>query len=112
MYSQALKIFVLDVVLKSALVGAFGGVMGIPVVGSLINWVAKILVGYLLDKGIIEFKEVLIDVLSEKAKRDYAPQIAILREAQHRPSMTPEEEAEYEKRLQEIVRNHPSVVNG
>lgn len=86
--------------------------MGIPFVGQFISWVAKKIVGELLDRGIVEFKEVMIDYLSEKAKTNYAPQIAILREAQHRGSMTPEEEAEFAKRLQEVVKNRPGVVNG
>lgn len=86
--------------------------MGVPVVGSVINWVAKKLVGHLLDKGIIEFKEILIDYLSDKAKKAYAPYIEILREAQHRDSLTPEEEADYAKRLQDVVKNRPGVVNG
>lgn len=112
MYSELLKKFVLDGVLQGVLASVFGGLMGVPVVGSVINWVAKKIIGELLNRGIIEFKEVMIDYLSDKAKTAYAPQIAMLREAQHRDSLTPEEEAEYAKRLQEVVRNHPGIVNG
>lgn len=86
--------------------------MGVPVVGSIINWVARKLVSGLLDKGIIEFKDVMLDYLGAKAREAYAPQIAILREAQNRDSMTEEEEREFEKRLQEVVKHRPGIVRG
>ncbi len=112
MYSQALKDFILNVVLKGVLISTFGGVMRIPLVGNFIEWIADRLVGKLIDSGIVEFKEVMIDYLSDKAKKEYEPMIQVLRDAQYRDSMTPEEEAEYEKRLQNVVKNRPSIVNG
>lgn len=112
MYSQALKDFILNVVLKGVLTSVFGGVMRIPILGDFIEWVANRVMGTLIDKGIIEFKEVMIDYLSDKAKKEYAPMISMLREAQNRDSMTEEELADYEKRLQNIVKNRPGLVNG
>ena len=112
MYSDLLKSFIINVILPSALISAFGGIMKIPLVGSFISWVAEKLLGEFLDRGIIEFKVVMIDYLSHEAKIAYAKEIEILKEAQNRGSMTPKEEAEFAKRLQDIVKNRPGVVNG
>lgn len=88
-----------------------GIVLKIPVIGDGIRKVIDWGVGWLIDKRVIEVKVGLIDTLSEKAKRDYAPMIEMLKEAQSKPSLTPEEEAEYAKRLQNIVKNRPGIVD-
>jgi hypothetical protein len=116
--SATLKAIFLGGILPALLTAAtaafppLGIALSIPIIGpgirKLIDWVFD----YLLDKGIIELKVGLIDQLSESAKRHYEPEITMLREAQSRPSLTPEEEAEYAKRLQELVKNRPGIVNG
>jgi len=86
--------------------------MGVPFIGAFINWVAKKIVSDLLDRGIIEFKDVMLDYLGDEARKAYAPQVVILREAQNRDSMTEEEQREFEKRLQEVVKHRPGIVRG
>jgi len=88
-----------------------GIVLKIPLLGDGIKKVIDWGVGWLIDNGIIEIKVTLIDKLSQSAKDHYAPEITMLREAQSRPSLTPEEEKNYAKRLQDLVKNRPGIVN-
>ena len=110
MFSQALKTLFLEALLPEILKGIFGSLLGIPFVGSFITWVADKVVAKLLEKGIIVLKVEIIDQLSNEAKVKYAPMITLLREWQAQNELTEEQEAEYEKRLKEAVRNRPGVV--
>lgn len=89
-----------------------GIVLGLPIIGPGIRKVVDWCVNWLIDKGIITLKEGLIIQLSDKAKKDYAPQIDLLRELQSKQDeLTPEQEAEYAKKLQNVIKNRPGVVN-
>lgn len=117
MISQILRTIFIGGIIPALLTAAsiqfplVGIVLKIPLLGDGIRKVIDWGVGWLIDKGVIEVKVTLIDVLSESAKKHYAPEIAMLREAQSRPALTPEEEKEYAKRLQDLVKNRPGVVN-
>lgn len=117
MISQILKTIFLGGVIPAMLAAAsaqfplVGVVLGIPILGPGIRKVIDWCVGWLIDKGVIQLKDTLIDVLSEKAKKHYEPEITMLREAQSRPALTPQEEANYAKRLQDLVKNRPGLVN-
>jgi hypothetical protein len=118
MISGILKTILDNVVLPAALTAAgtaiplFGILLSIPFIGPLIKKGVQAVVDNLFDKGAIEIKDALIDKLSDEAKIKYAPEIAILREAQTHDELTPAQEAEYAKRLQDIVRNRPDIVRG
>lgn len=92
--------------------GALSFVFSIPLIGPWLR--DKIISTFklLYDWGVIELKVAALDRLDAKAKEGYEPMIEMLREAQTREFLDEEEEAEFEKRLKEMVRNHPSVVNG
>lgn len=92
--------------------GAFiAAILQIPPVKWLMQKAISWGVGWMIDNGVIELKDSLLVLLDDKAKAAYAPQIALLREAQAKDSLTPEEEADYAKKLQDIVKNRPGVVN-
>lgn len=91
----------------TAVVGWF---TGIPVIGPWLLSVAENFVRELIKEGVINIKWEVLDKLSSSAKRGYEPMIAMLREAQTREFLSEEEEAEYERRLKEVVRNRPGVV--
>jgi len=99
----------------AALLPPFGAILAailrIPPVNFLIQKVVSWGLNWCIARGVIAVKEEIIDQLDDQAKANYAPQIALLREMQSQPSMTPEQQAEYAKRLQDIVKNHPGVVN-
>lgn len=88
-----------------------GIILKIPVLGSGIKQVIQWSANWLIAKGVIELKVGLIDILSAKAQAAYADEIKIIREAQSQPSLTPEQQAEYAKRLQDVVKNRPGIVN-
>jgi hypothetical protein len=88
-----------------------GVILKIPVLGAGIKKVTEWAINWLIDKGVIGLKDGLLNLLSEKAKADYAPMIDLLREAQAQPSLTPEQEKEYAEKLHNIVKNRPGVVN-
>lgn len=118
MFSSILKTMFDDVLLPLGLTAAgaavpfFGMLLSIPIIGPAIKAGIKHLLDKLLDNGIIEINVSIIDKLSNEAKEKYAAEVAIIREAQSQPALTPEQEAEYAKRLQELVKNRPGVVNG
>lgn len=88
-----------------------GVVLGIPIIGPAIRKVIDWCANWLIDQGVIALKDTIIDKLSQAARDHYAPEIQILREAQSRPSLTPQEEDDYAKKLQDLVKNRPGVVN-
>ena len=118
MFSGILKTILDNVLLPLALTAAgaavplFGILLQIPILGTIIKKGIQAVVDDLFDKGAIELKVALIEKLSDEAQLKYAPQIAIIREAQARPSLTEAERAEFEKRLQDVVKNRDGVVNG
>lgn len=86
-------------------------IFNIPIVGSILSWALKLGVDRLIAAGVIEVKLGILDFMSAEAKIKYAAQVAILNQIQSHDSMTPEEEAAYEKALQGLVQNHHGVVN-
>lgn len=118
MFSSALKTMFDDVILPALLTAAgtaiplFGFVLAIPVLGPLTKKAIQWIFDSLYDQGVIELKIALIDKLSTAAKEKYAAEIAVIREAQKQTSLTPEQEAEYAKRLQDLIKNRPGIVNG
>lgn len=96
----------------SAAFAPFGFVMALPIIGPYLRSKFLAVLKKLYDKGVITLKWELLDSLDEKAKKGYEPMIAMLKEAQTREFLSEEEEQEYEKRLKDMVRNHPGVVNG
>jgi len=118
MFTSLITSFVNYVVLPSLLAEAavampfFGWLLGVPVIGDAIRKTIQWFVDKMLDKGFISIKTNLIDILSDKAKVQYAPQIEILRAAQAQDTLTKEQEEEYAKKLYEVGRNRPGIVNG
>jgi hypothetical protein len=110
MFSQAIKTLFMEALLPEILKGIFGSLLGVPFLGNFITWISEKVVLKLLEKGIIVLKVEIIDQLSNEAKVKYAPMITVLRESQTQDELTPEQEAEYERRLKEVVRNRPGVV--
>lgn len=90
----------------------FGVLLGWPVIGPGIRKVIQWFVDEMLDKGFITIKTNLIDILSEKAKEQYAPEIEIMRQAQSQPELTPEQERQYAEKFQNAIRNRPDIVLG
>lgn len=110
--------FMTNVVIPSLLAEAaiampiFGVALQIPLIGDGIRKVITWFSEKMITKGFITIKTNLIDILSEKAKAEYAPQIAIIRAAQAQDDLTPEQEAEFAEKYQNAVRHRPDIVNG
>lgn len=96
----------------SAAFAPFAFILGIPVFGPWLRGKILAVLRKLFDHGVLAVKWEVLDRLSEDAKRGYQPWIDKLKEAQTKEFLSEEEELEYEKRLKDAVRNHPSVVNG
>lgn len=118
MLSKALKYLLDNAVLPVALAAAgtavplFGILLRIPILGSIIKQGIQKLLDDLYDKGVIGVKIELLDHASVKANAEYAPQVAIIREAQSQDELTPEQEAEYAKKLDKLIGHRPGIVNG
>ena len=118
MISRALKFLLDKAAIPAALSAAglavpiFGILLSIPIIGPAIRAGIQKLLDDLFDKGVIDIKIDLLDHLSEKAKEEYAPQIAVLREAQAQPELTPEQEKEYAEKLDKLIGHRPDIVNG
>lgn len=118
MITRALRYLLDNAAIPAALTAAgiavplFGILLRIPILGEIIRRGIQAAIDDLFEKSAIEVKMELIDRLSDAAKEKYAPQIALLQEAQSRPALTPAEEEEYAKRLQELGKNRPGIVNG
>lgn len=90
----------------------FAFILGIPIIGPWLRDKILEIFKKLFDKGVISVKWEILDGLEERAKKNYEPMIALLREAQTKEFLSEEEELEYEKHLKNSVRNWPGVVNG
>lgn len=118
MLSGALKTFLDNVILPFLLASAgtavpfFGLLLQIPIIGPSIKRGIQFMVDQMYDKGVITLKTNLIGILSDAAVEKYKPEITILQEAQAHQFLTPEQDAEYARRLQDAVKNRPGVVNG
>ena len=96
----------------SAAFAPFAFILGLPVIGPYLRGKLLAVLRKLFDAGVVTVKWEWLDSLDAKAKAGYEPWIAKLREAQTKEFLSEEEELEYEKALKEMVKNHPSVVNG
>lgn len=96
----------------SAAFAPFGFIMGLPLIGPYLRSKMLAVLKKLFDKGVITVKWEIFDKIDAKAKAGYEPMIAMLKEAQNKEFLSEEEEAEYEKRLKDMVRNHTGVVHG
>lgn len=118
MLTSILIQFVNAVVLPSLLAEAtvalpfFGILLGIPIIGDAIKKTIQWFVDKMMERGFITIKTNLIDILSEKAKREYAPQIEIIRAVQAQDELTPEQEREFAEKYQNAVKHHPGIVDG
>ena len=118
MFSKALKFLLDNAAIPAALTAAgiavpfFGILLRIPLVGGWIKQGIQYILDDLFDKGVIEVKINILDNLDAKARAEYAPQITILREAQAQPELTPEQEKEYNEKLNKLIGHRPDVVNG
>ncbi len=118
MFSNALKFLLDKVALPAAFTAAgvaipfFGFLMAIPIVGTAIRAGIQHILDGLFDKGVIEVKVNLLDYLDVRAKAEYAPEIKIIRDAQSQDSLTPEQEAEYDEKLNNLLKSRPGIVNG
>jgi len=96
--------------------GPFGAaiayVLNMPVIGpTLTSWLNS-LVNSLIAAGVIDIKMGIINFLSVAAKARWAPQLAILQQAQASGTiLTPDQQAAYDAALQQLVENHPGIVN-
>lgn len=90
----------------------FAFILNIPIFGSWLRGKIEAVCKKLFDAGVVTVKTEILDKLEADAKRGYEPMIELLREAQNKEFLSEEEELEYEERLKDSVRNHPSVVNG
>lgn len=118
MFSKALKFLLDKAVLPAAFVAAgtaipvFGFLMSIPIIGPAIRAGIQHILDDLYDKGMIAVKINLLDHLDAKAKAEYAPEIKILQDAQAQDSLTPEQEKEYNEKLNNLLRSRPGIVDG
>jgi hypothetical protein len=113
--ASILKTFFDNVILPTLLAAAsvqypwLGIFLKFPVIGpgiqDLIAWCSN----WLIENGAIKLDIGMIDLLSAEAKAEYAPEIAMLQEAQAQPALTPEQEAEYAQKFQNIIKNHPPI---
>lgn len=90
----------------------FGILLDAPILGAYLKSKILSLIKGFYDAGVVTIKVEMLDKLAEDAKRGYEPMIQMLREAQTKEFLSEEEELEYEKRLKDAVRSHPSVVRG
>ena len=117
MISAALKTFRDNVFLPFLLTSAgaalplFGIILQIPFIGGIIKQAIQFMMDQMYDRGVITIKTNLIGILSDAAVAKYAPEITILQEAQSQPSLTPAQDAEFNQRLQDAIKNRPGVVN-
>jgi len=118
MISGAVKTFLDNVFLPFLLASAgtaiplFGVLLSIPFIGPLIKRAIQYMMDQMFDKGVINLKTNLIGLLSDKAVTQYAPEIAILQEAQALQFLSPQQDAEYARKLQDAIKNRPGIVNG
>jgi hypothetical protein len=118
MLSGALKTFLDNVFLPFLLtwvgtaVPLFGVILQIPFLGGIVKNGIQAMMDKMYNTGVITLKTNLIGMLSDEAVTQYAPEIAILQEAQALQTLTPEQDAQFNQRLQDAVKNRPGVVNG
>lgn len=91
---------------------AIAAVLNLPIIGGWITSFLNSTVNGLISAGVIELKVTLISYLSASAQTKWAAQLTILKQVSDAgKTLTPEEQAAYEAALQNLVRNHPGVVN-
>jgi len=118
MFSAGLRFLLTNLAIPAALtatgiaVPLFGAMLKLPVIGPWINKVIVTFMGKLFDFGVIEVKDTILAKFEKEATEKYAPQVALLREYQSQESMTEEQEREYEKRLNDLAKSRPDIVNG
>jgi len=108
---QAMPIIIAALAASGPIGAGISSALKIPIVGKFLTMAINWLVDKLIVAGVVTVKIGIIDYLSAAALVKYAPQIKILKDAQSQDSLTPEQEAAYEKALQNVVQNHGGVAN-
>jgi hypothetical protein len=96
--------------------GPFGAsiaaILNEPLIGPVLTGALNDVVNWLIAAGVIEIKIGIINFMSDVAKAKWANELQILQQVQSAGNtFTPDQQAAYDAALQQLVEDHPGVVN-
>ena len=90
---------------------AIASVLNAPIIGSILTSALNSGVNLLIVAGVIEIKIGIINFLSTLAQAKWANELVILRQVQAAgKTMSPDQQGAYDAALQQLVENHPGIV--